>query len=283
MHHLLRLQLLLLVLDSVDALPSFLAPVTGPTIQDEITCYGIPYGLSFASHLITYYTLFTLWHGRQPLSFTWEFLEYHAWDMGVAVVALVGGNTMAIFTVIRCRNRWQFVLIAFWKMSLSTMLPLSTFTTAYYMSRNDLDTDYENAPRNPVCPLRGQKMTPSIYWIPLYMLGLIVGLVGVFSLVKETWLDSPAVRVVTYVFGGIFGAIIFTILVFSLLKGLEILLAIPLAGLFAPTIVLAVLGVFYSDWILAAVAGNMAGLPSSDVEVLYWLYFAFKRVPLLSF
>jgi hypothetical protein len=43
---------------------------------------------------------------------------------------------------------------------------------------------------------------------------------------------------------------------------------------------LVVLGVFYSDWILAAIAENLAGVPSSDVAILYWLYFVAKRLPL---
>jgi hypothetical protein len=41
-------------------------------------------------------------------------------------------------------------------------------------------------------------------------------------------------------------------------------------------------GAFYCDWILAAIAENWAGLPSSDIAFLYWIYFAAKRMPMLS-
>ena len=37
-------------------------------LRIEITCYTLPYGgLGFASHILTYYTLFMLFSGRQPL------------------------------------------------------------------------------------------------------------------------------------------------------------------------------------------------------------------------
>jgi hypothetical protein len=42
-------------------------------------------------------------------------------------------------------------------------------------------------------------------------------------------------------------------------------------------------GAFYCDWILAAIAGSWAGLPSNDIAVLFWVYVAAKRLPMLSF
>jgi hypothetical protein len=104
----LAFQLLLLVLDSAEALPSFLNPVKGATIQEEIMCYGIPYGgIGFASHVITYYTLGMLWFGRKPFP-PFTALNHHEWDGFVAVATFGGGNALATFTAIRCRNRWQF-------------------------------------------------------------------------------------------------------------------------------------------------------------------------------
>src|SRR5271156_4032668 len=99
--------LFLLVLGA-EALPSFLNPVNGGTLQDEIICYGIPYGgIGFASHIITYYTVIALWFGVKPFA-PWLPLKYHVWDGLIAVITFAGGNAMAIFTVIRCRHRWQF-------------------------------------------------------------------------------------------------------------------------------------------------------------------------------
>ena len=45
---------------------------------------------------------------------------------------------------------------------------------------------------------------------------------------------------------------------------------------------LGVLGAFYSDWILAAIAENMSGSPSADNAALYWSYFVAKRLPFFS-
>jgi hypothetical protein len=44
-----------------------------------------------------------------------------------------------------------------------------------------------------------------------------------------------------------------------------------------------ILGAFYSDWVLAAIAGKLTGAPSSDNSALYWSYFAAKRLPSFSF
>jgi len=44
-----------------------------------------------------------------------------------------------------------------------------------------------------------------------------------------------------------------------------------------------VLAALYSDWILGAIAGNLVGLPSGDVTLLYWGYIVAKRLPFLSF
>jgi hypothetical protein len=42
-------------------------------------------------------------------------------------------------------------------------------------------------------------------------------------------------------------------------------------------------GLLESNWILAAIAGNYGGVPDGNNLVLYWMYFAAKRLPLLSF
>jgi hypothetical protein len=37
----------------------------------------------------------------------------------------------------------------------------------------------------------------------------------------------------------------------------------------------------YSDWVLGVITGNLAGAPSGDVKVIYWIYFVAKRLPLM--
>ena len=38
----------------------------------------------------------------------------------------------------------------------------------------------------------------------------------------------------------------------------------------------------YSDWTLGVMAGNLLGVPSGDIAVLFWSYFALKRFTMLS-
>ena len=122
------------------------------------------------------------------------------------------------------------------------------------------------------------------------------------SLVKETWPDNSQVKLITYVFGGISGGCIAVAMVLAL--AILILVGACVTGdadsldlwnlnnwvtlffgaaPFGGVIFLVTWGVFYSDWILAAIAGNLAGEPSSDIALFYWLYFPFKRLPLFSF
>jgi hypothetical protein len=223
------------------------------------------------------------------------------------MITFFGGNDLAIFTMIRCRNRWQFELIAFWKMSLSTTLALSALSTAVTLASerdalsalstpvtgppyDSLDTPVEYDPDFYLL-----KFQDSFWWIILYVLGLIIGMVGAMSLVKETWADIPKVRVVTYVFAGIIGVALLMVMITLILwwnrdelqghhaPWSSVVNAVAVDGSATVVIVLGLMGIFYCDWSLAAVAGNMAGVPSSDVVVLYWLYFAFKRLPLASF
>jgi hypothetical protein len=44
-----------------------------------------------------------------------------------------------------------------------------------------------------------------------------------------------------------------------------------------------VTGALFSDWVLAVIAENDAHIPDGNNAVLYWTYFADKRLPFLSF
>lgn len=259
---------------SVHALPSFLTPERGVTLSEEIQCYGIPYGgIGFASHILTYYTLACLYVGSQPL-FPWNRIKHTGWGSFLGLITFIGSIALAVFTLIRCRNRWQFVLIAVWKICLSATLALSTFTVAILSKLDDPWAE----PRD-----RSEIAEGSTPWLILYVLGLIIGLVGLGSLVKETW-DDHTIRVITYAFGGV------------CLGGVAIAAIIGLIGACgdgdaswlaaAPTVCIVgvvILGVLYSDWILGVIAGNLAGVPSGDIRILYWAYFAAKRLPMLTF
>jgi len=84
-----------------------------------MACYSLPYGgLGFASHILTYYTVIVLSTGHSPIR-PWKKLSHSRYDLFLSTVGLVGGFAIAIFTLVRCRNHWQLLLIGIWKLSMS--------------------------------------------------------------------------------------------------------------------------------------------------------------------
>lgn len=255
----------------VEALPSILEPVKGATLEDEIKCYSIPYGgIGFASHILTYYALVCMWYGSRPL-LPWLRLKYGIWDCILGVITLIASDALSIFTIIRCQNRWQFITIAVWKLCLSSTFGLTAISASILSHR-------EKPPEREV-------MAKSRAWMIIYIVGLIVGMVGLVALVVEVWPTNMDVRYITYVFGGTCSAAILLITISFWIRsacdhddddmGTVCMVAPAVTAAFA----VVVLGVFYSDWILGAVANNLAGFPSSDIMLLYWTYFVAKKVP----
>jgi hypothetical protein len=96
-------------------------------LRVEITCYTLPYGgLGFASHFLTYYTLFMLLSGRQPLR-PWKRLAAVWWDRALGVVQVVSTIILSAIAMAQCRNSWQFVLIACWMLTTSLALSIAAF------------------------------------------------------------------------------------------------------------------------------------------------------------
>jgi hypothetical protein len=90
-----------------------------PHLLTEIACYSLPYGgLGFASHVLTYYTIACLAFGRRPL---WPFkrINHSIFGFGLSAVGLVGGLLVTVVTIHRCRNHWQLLVLAIWKLSMS--------------------------------------------------------------------------------------------------------------------------------------------------------------------
>jgi hypothetical protein len=138
-----------------------------------------------------------------------------------------------------------------------------------------------------------KEITNSVYLLAIYVPGLGCGMVGLVSLVREFWKSNPAVRTITYAFGGSLGGLALITVGIGLIIGcrrrskalidhIPRLLAFGLGGLLAIAATGAtVLGAFYSDWILGAIAGDLTGVPSGDNAILYWSYFAIKRLPIV--
>jgi hypothetical protein len=128
-----------------------------------------------------------------------------------------------------------------------------------------------------------------LWWLVLYALGLIGGLAGLFSLVVQTIHMNYNVLIITAVFGSVLAAAIvlfWFIILFWTWDEIESKTGGGfLSGLGAVVVGAAgmgLMGALYSDWILAAIANNMTGVPTSDNAVLYYIYFAAKRLTLFS-
>ena len=129
-----------------------------------------------------------------------------------------------------------------------------------------------------------------IPWMGIYSVGLIIGLTGLMSLVRSNW-DNSTIRGLTYslFFVPLFVALSCGVLAL-LAAGSELsedlasrlMLSVALS-VFSYVGTLMVLLSFCTDWILAVMAHNYTGYPEGEVEVIYWIYFAAKRLPLFAF
>ena len=102
--------------------PSWLSPYIPKkdmTIADEIKCYALPYGLiGSISHILTYWTVFWLGLARKPY-LPWAKLSFGRFDMGLSVIQMLITVTISSFTIVRCQNRCQLLLLAVWKLTMS--------------------------------------------------------------------------------------------------------------------------------------------------------------------
>jgi len=104
--------------------------------QQELHCYSLPFGaLGFISHVLTYYTIACLWFGRKPL---WPFkrISNSKFDLVLGFVGISLCIIMSIVTMIRCKNTWQLLVIAVWKLSMSLLNGLTALHVAIlYLNR----------------------------------------------------------------------------------------------------------------------------------------------------
>ncbi|KAK4642884.1 hypothetical protein QC761_401365 [Podospora bellae-mahoneyi] len=127
------------------------------------------------------------------------------------------------------------------------------------------------------------------YWVPLYVLGVVVGFVGIMNIVSKHIMGNQQLRIITGVFGGVVLLMVMVVIVLSwlMMSGSGGCVGIVGVGCLAATgvavFMLSVLFAFYTDWVLAALAEDLVGTPSRDNAVFYWTYFAAKRLPMVSF
>ena len=116
---------------------------------------------------------------------------------------------------------------------------------------------------------------------------MFAGIIGLMSLIHKFGHGHPGIPKLTGGFYGIVGVGIITYLLGTiytlfLLGSPGIVYRIAVGGLVWGLAAFGILAVFYSDWALGMMTGNISGLPSGDVAPLYWSYFVGKRLPMLS-
>ena len=203
-----------------------------------------------------------------------------------------------------------------WKMFMSAMLGCSTISAA--LSTRPIDgvipTTSNKTPNNTSqyemsamealegrdntetpLPLEqfaaGKRKNLSPAWLLLYIPGLITGLTGLFSLVKDNWHIRAVQNVTLFMWGVPIVLLLFLGsgalcelcadeeddcgFIGGTFSGFAFFLVMSVIGV-------GVLGALYSDWILGAIAGNYGGVPSGDIVWLYWGYFIAKKLVLGS-
>lgn len=263
---------------------------------EQIECYVLPYGgIGFSTHILTYYTIILLTLGRSPWRFTP--LKHSKWDLAFALIGFPLTVVPIIVTMVRCHSRWIFYLLAAWKLSLCLAMTGTSITTAMCVKRGVKVIDYHRERYEMVAGGGRYEGYSDVggyqgsFWrtlclMLLYGMGTVAGFIGLMVLVKEAWQEVPLLRHLTIGAGVLFG--ILAALGFGLGAccwpeswvgsgiGTAILVSIVIFGAGA---------VIYSDWALAAIAHNLVGAPDGNnwrISAVYWMYFAAKRLPMLS-
>ena len=300
------------------------------TVIDELSCYSLPYGgIGFAGHVLTYWTVALLVAGRRPI-IPWQDLKYQKMDLILDALSLLLSLPFAILTIFRCLSTWQYVLLAVWKTTLAVSLSAISFQRSWSMPKDmkrrkslqnmagyqqipgDANSNYgegvstysavgytygEAAPKEnngQIDEGPGVKLS-LLWWLSLYGLGTIVGLTGLFSVVRQTYTSNHLVRLISAIFLGVaIGPsalyVVIVILVKVVRKPNQNHPKFGFGNTLAHTAVIAMililwvgmLAAFYSDWVLGAITKNMVGTPSISNRMIYWTYFVAKRIPLFS-
>ncbi|KAK4194486.1 hypothetical protein QBC40DRAFT_290688 [Triangularia verruculosa] len=282
----------------------------GGTVQEQIQCYTLPYGaIGMASHILTYFTAYMLSRGRNPV-LVWKRLRHRRFNLSVAAIGFVITLVLTSLTMARCRRTWPFILVAVWKLVLSVTLTGMRVQAALEthdepkrektkvmdtnpeeqvrLNQKEDDSDDEEWHGYHLPGLKG-RYHRVWYWVPLYVLGVVVGFVGIMNIVSKHIMGNQQLRIITGVFGGVVLLIVLVVVALSWLMmsgsgGCVGIVGVScLAATGVAVFALSVLFAFYTDWVLAALAEDLVGTPSQDNAVFYWMYFAAKRLPMVSF
>jgi hypothetical protein len=269
-------------------LDSTVFPQRGGSISDEIKCYGLPYGaIGNLSHVLTYWTLGCLFFYRTPW-WPWRALRAGQIDLFLGIVQLLVSVGVASLTIARCRNRWQFIVLAAARLQFSLTLGYCAIHTSTRIMRGR--QGYEGIPSKEYLPLPQRKLV-ALPW--LVHLSALPGLAALGSLIRELWqaceceskdactvcnnwrLNDPLpIRNISYAFLSTI-ALMLIVLAFMVgrsrghqtpEKARSISGACHIVGG-----VISLLLALYTDWLLATIADNLVGSPSGDLAILYWV------------
>jgi len=178
---------------------------------------------------------------------------------------------MSIITMINCKNTWQLLVIGVWKMSMSLLNGLTALHVAILVVHKQEDESV--------------KTKAAMWWLLLYIPGMIAGITGLMSLVVKVAPYVPDVVRLTIAFYFIVGAALIVSIATMLImcwKGGGAPGKVAATGFAVTTALFIVLSAFYSDWCLGLMLDNLWGTPSSDSSGLYWTYFIAKRLTMFS-
>ena len=117
---------------------------------------------------------------------------------------------------------------------------------------------------------------------------MIIGFVGLISLVVRDWFTNRSLRIVTLVFAmflflctlALYAVVKFTVHDDWKMKERE---RRYLGSVCFGLTMFTILSAFYSDFALGALVHNWSGTPSSDISSLYWAYYIARHLPIFLY
>ena len=260
-------------------------------------CFALPYGaVGFASHILTYYCLIINLRGKGPLA-PWKDQENQGRNLLLCGLQLVSTVIIAALAGKRCDTSDDFEMLTAWLIATSIASALAgvlgrgtwlfarqkktTFGDEYAMK-------YQQPSEQPTVPdnrmRRREKYGQWLTWGVVggdWLAGCILGLLAALNTLILVYETVPAARNVSIGFG--------VCILIAIVVGLSACRRdrdrsrMSRFAIFVLVIFLYCL--FYIDWLVAAVMGNWAGVPTAldrAGQVLFWTYFAFKRLALFT-
>jgi len=243
----------------------------------------------------------------------WRPLEgerFRKWNLAGAALNAAITWPISIVSMVKCSGAWPFILVAVWKLVFSATLTIMSAHATYIASGGlgglgGFDDSYDFDDWK---PHRGQ--FGKIWWWSVFyffgglisflkmpaprhtcshiicLTGALVGFVGVVAIVGEGMPGNETLVWITVGFGvgvGLIAAFVALATCPSRGSGdTKGRIRSSYLSLGVGVTAMTVLFALYSDWALAAVAGDLVGTPTKDNEVLYYFYWMAKRFPMFS-